>query len=192
MQHKACRPLVAPRLILAALEKHHCSHHTTASSCFSGFLFSYCAVLTSPMEWCGKDIEKATRLLLPEPAERLQWLRSNWWSHMMTSIISTPTHSGNDTRVVSPPPGSSTLDHPVINIKLGRLIWRPLKLKETQTSLHLIRNLSPEPLWDPGCEPGCEPELLEPEELPLPGLGTSFSTLSQSRRGSILLVERRV
>jgi len=31
--------------------------------------------------------------------------------------------------------------------------------------------------------------LLVPEELPLPGLGTSFSTLSHSSLGSILLVE---
>lgn len=57
--------------------------------------------------------------------------------------------------------------------------------------LHLIRNRSPDPLWEPGWEPGCEPELLEPEELPLPGLGTSFSTLSHSRRGSILLCQGR-
>lgn len=34
-------------------------------------------------------------------------------------------------------------------------------------------------------------ELLDPEELPLPGLGTSFSTLSHSSLGSILLLEKR-
>lgn len=52
-----------------------------------------------------------------------------------------------------------------------------------------MRKRSPEPLCDPGWEPAWEPELLDPEELPLPGLGTSFSTLSQSNLGSILLVE---
>lgn len=57
-------------------------------------------------------------------------------------------------------------------------------------SLHLTLKRSPEPLWDPGWEPGWDPELLDPEELPLPGLGTSFSTLSQRSRGSILLLEK--
>jgi hypothetical protein len=42
-------------------------------------------------------------------------------------------------------------------------------------------NLSPEPAW----------ELEEPEELPLPGLGTSFSTRSHSRRGSALLEDKQ-
>lgn len=58
-------------------------------------------------------------------------------------------------------------------------------------SLHLTLKRSPEPLWDPGWEPGWDPELLDPEELPLPGLGTSFSTLSHRSRGSILLLEKK-
>lgn len=33
--------------------------------------------------------------------------------------------------------------------------------------------------------------MLDPEELPLPGLGTSFSTLSQRSRGSILLLGKK-
>lgn len=70
--------------------------------------------------------------------------------------------------------------HNSIHLETGRK-------KRWRKDLHLIRNRSPDPLWEPGWEPGCEPELLEPEELPLPGLGTSFSTLSHSRRGSILL-----
>lgn len=63
--------------------------------------------------------------------------------------------------------------------------------KGRRDSLHLTLKRSPEPLWDPGWEPGWDPELLDPEELPLPGLGTSFSTLSHRRRGSILLLEKR-
>lgn len=33
--------------------------------------------------------------------------------------------------------------------------------------------------------------MLDPEELPLPGLGASFSTLSQSSLGSMLLLEKK-
>lgn len=33
--------------------------------------------------------------------------------------------------------------------------------------------------------------MLDPDELPLPGLGASFSTLSQSSLGSMLLLEKK-
>lgn len=67
---------------------------------------------------------------------------------------------------------------------LSSLICAFLCIQKPQQYSQRTLYFSPE-LW----EPVCELELLEPEELPLPGLA-SFSTRSHSRRGSTLLTER--
>lgn len=129
------------------------------------------------------------------------WIKEQWKSLTMISVPTAFAKRGHMAKRVQEANPSVTLHAQrlflVRVISLNYWVLHSVINLEThcyegwEKDSHLILNRSPEPLWEPGWEPGCEPELLEPEELPLPGLGTSFSTLSHSRRGSILLYQGR-